>query len=443
MTSDKLRILTAKLIELLGSKSMRMGEGNETEITIHGKNQKDEDIELVSLYVEEFNTVQITQKAGWKFQHICQTVPQIEKWIESGYTHEQFRAPIATLKELHDNIKADKVTVDVKGHFNETPNSADYYIKRIKENIIDEYERTVKLCDPKEWDSLDDGKKTKEEVAERRIEMGKYMEKKLAMGFSTAYPSIRDSSDYTCPTCGNRHNIMIVDAHNITLAPSYSDREKGNIDATCVFAKGLKPKVANITLTSGQLVFGNYFRVKDQERHADTIFDPQEKDNGKPYDYYGLCSQLGRENLMHRLAEDNIGYGQMGNMSVSIFINPTKDKIIIGDGYQTYEEDDTLNPDYVKAKEGGFVMVGEISLSVWRYMFADLDVLKAANADIDMEGSDFTHILSDLSNASDNYSGYIMIDVPAGDWVLTHYYDNTPDPEDGRLFVYATFDLVK
>jgi hypothetical protein len=123
-----------------------------------------------------------------------------------------------------------------------------------------------------------------------------------------------------------------------------------------------------------------------------------------------ICSISGRFNLMKYLATKNIGYGQMGNMSVNVFLNKAGDEIIIGT-----DHDYDGNREYT-VKHKGFNNLGSISLSVWRWMCGDLQVLRE-------HGEPIPDNLKVNTQTDDDYADCILTKVQPGTWVIEHYYD--------------------
>ena len=161
--------------------------------------------------------------------------------------------------------------------------------------------------------------------------------------------------------------------------------------------------VAEISVPSGKLIFTNYF---DKEE----IYSLDKAD---------INCVAGRYELMKHLAEKNIGYGQMGNMSVSVFVNAAKDEIIIGGNY-AYTEDD----EEIEIEHPGYTELGSISLSVWRWMCGDAKILK-------QHGEELPKIKYGGETCT-NYRDYVGVKVQPGTWVIEHYYDFGND--DSKIY---------
>jgi hypothetical protein len=186
---------------------------------------------------------------------------------------------------------------------------------------------------------------------------------------------------------------------------------------------------ATIEVPSGELIFQNYF---DKEE----LYDGKEK-YGKP----SICSVLGRNKLMQELAEKNVGYGQMGNMSVTIYSNE-KDEIIIGDNGDSYYDNvgyyenhpEKIDEEWLKSEkdykefekyleDGNFKEMGNISLSVWRWMCMDKQLLEEHG---------------EKPKTDDIYQDSVNVNVQKGKYKIEHYYDF---PENGD-YIYSKLKLV-
>lgn len=151
------------------------------------------------------------------------------------------------------------------------------------------------------------------------------------------------------------------------------------------------------------MLFTNFFK-------QDNIYEFPKDVNS--YDSeHSINGITGRNNLMQYLASQNIGYGQMGNMSVNVFVNKAGDEIIIGADYGYTEEKGEFT-----VKHKGFKNLGSISLSVWRWMCGDLEVLRG-------HGEVIPDNIKVNKQTENDYKDYILTKVQPGTWVIEHYYD--------------------
>ena len=169
--------------------------------------------------------------------------------------------------------------------------------------------------------------------------------------------------------------------------------------------------VTEIEVPSGELLFTNFFK-------KDEIYKkPFEKD-----DINSINCILGEFELMKYLSEKNIGYGQMGNMSVNVFVKKTGDEIIIGTDYGYNEKDGEY-----EIKHKGFINCGRISLSVWRWMCGDIQILKEHNEEIPKD-------LKLNKSIDHDYKDYILTKVKKGTWVIEHYYSFVTEDSDNGIY---------
>jgi hypothetical protein len=239
------------------------------------------------------------------------------------------------------------------------------------------------------------------------------------------------SFDVSCGGCGQNLKPILKSKNEISLIGIKDFNEmvnKQKVDSTkwswnetnTIDISKIKPceigEIDKITteidVNSGKLLFTNFFNEKE-------IYDPKEED-------FDINSLLGRVKLAKKLAEKNVGYGQMGNMSVRIFKNSDGTEIIVGTTYMYDEDDNDIDVEFE-----GFEEIGDISLSVWRWMCADLETLDKWNESYpDMKPN--THV-------EDDYKDYVLLDVKAGRWVIDHYYDFS-ETNDG---IYSKLYLKK
>lgn len=237
-----------------------------------------------------------------------------------------------------------------------------------------------------------------------------------------------------CFHCGSNLNILVLDEKTLAYVKGqdYWDIGKAKGDQygylftasdikTCA-AKELyesKQLTSVIDVPSGELVFANYFK-------SEGIVEDLPK--GEAYSEPGINSVLGRNRVMQYKASNNVGYGQMGNMSLTVFGNK-KNKIVLGieEDYLdehlsgAYGDEDAQGyKDFKKEiKDEKLKHRGEISLSVWRWECADKSIL-------DMHGED----LSELE-------GSVIVKVAPGQYQIDHYYDFSSGP------VYSRISLIK
>ncbi len=419
---------------------------NKPEYNIDGLNSKGDEIEVGVRYIEGHDNIQMFSTGGW-FGLSSVFILSMEDF-NSINTKEELDArkdALYTIDEVVQGLEDGSFTIDTKGHNSGWNGDAVYFVEEVRDRVIqlrdDAKERSVLSFWEDGRAKRDKGKKkTTKEMADELATSGRLVE--TYTRFSTeklrnnSTLGAMDSPEMHCHNCGEKHRLIIRDKV-ITMAPTYHQEKEGIIDTTCTFADGIPTKVVNLDIPSGDIVFQNYFRVKDQDRNDDTVYDPKE---GK-YGELSVCDHQGRTNLMNKLAKNGVGYGQMGNMSLSLYINPERDKIILGDCYPDDDCEATPDPEYTKAMKEGYKAYGMLSLGVWAYYCVDRSKMIEYNTEELEKG--YNTIIESKDGENEDYGEQLIANVKKGTWTLTHYYDNTPDPESGRLFKYATLELVK
>jgi len=300
-----------------------------------------------------------------------------------------------TIVELSEGLENGSITLDLKGH---CVNPVLDNIKNTVEDLIDSIKefKSGKAIDPT----------TKKPYSKADVEMFiKYYTVDLERNYQSGH-RVRECEHY-CFDCGQYLELLIVDEKTVTLVDRvfYSDERRKNQQKDKIFSLDIAlvtdcaikkfrdagKLVSEINVPTGDLIFTNYFTKEEL------------------YTMPNNCI-TGRNNLMQYLATKNIGYGQMGNMSVSVYVKNTGDEIIIGSEYD-YDGD---YENYVEHE--GFKNIGDISLSVWRWMCGDLQVLKD-------NGEKLPTNLEINKKIDDDYKDYIWTKVTPGTWVIEHFYD--------------------
>lgn len=203
-----------------------------------------------------------------------------------------------------------------------------------------------------------------------------------------------------CSRCGKRGLRLWIKDENTLMVSHW--KEKGTL-VQCPIEDGSHKTI--IDVPTGVLQFANWFDIGDA---------PEDKEHSEEYD---LCTLLGRRNIADYLAEKGFGYGQMGNMSVYIYIAKDKKSIkILSSDYDWIEdeihylksqgEDIPANLQKIIAEkeefEANYDFIGSLSLGVWRWMCADVTNIG------DIRKSD--EILE-------------PVNVCSGKWEVIHHYD--------------------
>lgn len=282
-----------------------------------------------------------------------------------------------------------KLKIDSNGHVCTNWHDEDEienYLKMVK----DEYDRSIEF---------------KNKRLKEKPELSNYYETTDKMNKEVNEPGsmITSLSTFTmpnlqCDKCGGQlrpvvksnDEIMLVSMDDYyKLDSKFTNKVELSIIPKCKLPNDIKDKiVSEIEVPSGDLVLTNFFK-KEELRGGHK---------------FSINSLLGRVELTKHLAELNIGYGQMSNMSVDIFKRKDGKQIIIGDEEEF--EYNTNEYDYL----------GSISLAVWRWMCADKSILEKY-------GEELPELKEDDQISDSDYRDYILAKVEKGTWVIEHFFD--------------------
>ena len=176
----------------------------------------------------------------------------------------------------------------------------------------------------------------------------------------------------------------------------------------------LKPFKDSIAIPSKKFFIANYLTYNDataERGYLDLNKEP-------PFDRelkvcYSLCALLGRKNLTHYSAkENNIAYGQMGNMSIDVWQNGRE--CILCTSYlenHAAAKGDSRCKESLKLlkylKKGKFIYMNDISLSVWRWEATDYEQAQICMPFIEEHSQD-----------------YVTFPIEGTKATFEHYYDN-------------------
>lgn len=327
------------------------------------------------------------------------------------------------LKDIIKGVKDGTITILESGH----------QCNPLLDKLEYTYEHTLKIIQEYK-DKIKNGEEENDGVkCERMIDL---FESKLEAKIGQ---SIADMEQY-CFNCDANMYVKMLDEKTIGYVPTgkywdiaeksgtkygFKISKKDIPECECKHLTKAQKLTTTINVPSGKLIFQNFFR-------SEKLSDPD--DYSKP----GLNSILGRNEIMQDLAKRNVGYGQMGNMSVEIYAN--KEEIIIGnceDGYLDNEyyyeqhpekidddwKEETKNYKKFKSRldKGKFKHLGSISLGVWRWMCTDETFYKENN---EKQGE---------------YDDQVIVKVKKGTYEINHYYDF---PRNGD-YIYSTLKFKK
>lgn len=325
--------------------------------------------------------------------------------------------------QLAEKFEKNEIKIILHGHFAENQN--DWMKEQIKEDYLRDFNHKKDGANGKfdgTWDSI---KKStdKKKVEKTNKEMRDFYKMDLEHPL-TKYERIASMSDgKKCSACGKTYDIVLIDENTVSIGPGYGMKEEGDLSLDCEFASGLPHTSGTINVSGGKLVFANFFPSPSLR---------EDTPEGKKYsDEYNLCYHSGRRKITQWKAENqNVAYGQMGNMSLSVWANSKKDRIILTEAYIDSKKK------IAALKKMGMRKVGkEISLAVWRWESTDITTVEKS------EGKDIKTFIKDMAK---DYRDVVVVPVKNGKWKFDHFYDTTPEPEDeNELFIYAELKLKK
>lgn len=292
-----------------------------------------------------------------------------------------------TLKEFVEKLESGEVSLDLQGH---SPNPILPKVKRRLKNLQERAEKYRKEVEALPVESRQD----RGVQAVRMLQMANFLlQEDLA---NTYYASLEPLEVY-CFSCGNSLRLTVfgdtayltdyrkVGAAEEELAKSLKARRMDVIlnEPVLEVCEGSRlPKVweAEIEVPSGRLVFANFFLNKepgDKGRGQHLIPDFEEPSGSRTNEFDINC-ELGRYKLMQAYAEKNVGYAQMGNMSVDVFVNGAGNALkVSSEYYYDRDEDEEHTITYT-----GFYVAGQVSLGMRRWMCADEKVLEELNGHV-------------------------------------------------------------
>jgi hypothetical protein len=310
------------------------------------------------------------------------------------------------IRELCEKVRSEEITLNEAGH--RTNCSRIELLKR-----YDDYLALAAGRNDGCW-SQQAGETTEQVNAQMR----EHYQRILDMEIKQEDPLLLIDRD-CCFGCGERL-YWVLTGNQLQLRNFYDGNNFVNhpVDYVCPFQTP-QPTRGEIKITS-RLLFSNYFR------------EIEDAPEGQRYDNeWSLNHLAGRKRITEYKAAQNVAYGQMGNMSIGVYVNQAKTSIIIGPSYHPaemgdYDSDEEYEAAMQVAVFPGYEKVGEICLAVWRWEATDLNTLgDAAYAALLDEGRDV-----------------VELDVPHGVWTFEHHYDMIRRG-DSENHLYAKLDLMR
>lgn len=210
------------------------------------------------------------------------------------------------------------------------------------------------------------------------------------------------TGEFDCKVCGKKLRFCLKDENTIVLT-TLLDHPDYEIPTDCTYPDGMKPIVSYINVPSGDLLFFNYIRHQDFEL----------EDKCKYANEYSLSTYHGRIGLAKFYSSKNLGYAQMGNMSVSVMQDKMhKNRVFICSPYLENEK-------FLKNKE----IKGPIHLDVWRWHCIDSSFLNDAHKE-SIHGEIFS------------------ITVPSGRYKIIDYYAEHNEKWKDENCIYSLIKKV-
>lgn len=324
--------------------------------------------------------------------------------------------------DIYKGLKDGSITVNFNGHFETSdPEKAASRLKDFIEDFCERYEHDLDCANggnDGKWHRCADEKESVEEVNKG---MREYYAKDLDRdwGFSWNFYEYRGRS---CYCCGERIFCYFDNEKNeIYVATTWRKEDLFKNDK-CEMPK-LVPYGGTLKVDD-KLVFANYFENMREDSPHEEKWDEK----------YNINYHAGRTNTCKwKLAHQGVAYGQMGNMSVGVYLKKDKKHIILTSPYiHDYGEEEGANKEFIKKLDTEYIFKGQISLCVWRWEATNLRNTKVTLEDIKTYKEKLKKGYS---------SDYIVLDVPKGDWEFIHYYDCHED--DSSCGVYSEFRLME
>jgi hypothetical protein len=400
-------------------KSLSKFPGDENKLNGIFINYQNKETAMIVEYFPKNDSIRIYQKQS-DYNIGVQKVSVLKEYKKKNTTNKDFEKPILTRTQLAKKIQSGKITFELHGHFTGTSSTNEHMVKRLKETFLDEFERNVDGAAGE-----NDGKWTLDEkTGETMNGANKRMREHYSIKLKREYrinDHLFESYDIgNCSVCGKHLDIVLTDKNTISVYPGFRMKDVGDFNVVCDFQSGPPHTGGKIKIESDMVVTNFLPHIKGDV--------PKDKEYS---DEYSLCSYNGRRNITKWKAENkNVAYGQMSNMSLSIWINKAKDHIILTEAYM---ESDVKEK---KLKKMGMKKVGgRISLAMWRWEATDVKTLEKA------AGKKIGAIKAEMKK---DYRDIETFPVKHGEWIFNHYFDTTPDPEDeDELFIYAELKLNK
>ena len=329
--------------------------------------------------------------------------------------------------EILKGLNNGSITINFNGHCD--VNRVGY--KKLSKEFINDFDEFVihelkyaNGAGDNTWGSFKDEDATPEGQAKVNADMRDFYNKEIMSDHGLRFKFF-DWNGRSCWNCGKRIFCYINnDKREVLVATTYKSGLLKD-EKVCEFTNP-QPFQGEIDLST--VVVVNYFK-EDCDRLENDVEDY--------YGDYSLNCLAGRQRTAKWMLDNQKrAYGQMGNMSIGVYLSKTKDHIIISSAYLEDHEDSYYStPESIEQAKhilANYDYKGCISLCVWRYEVADIKNITLTNEDIEVY----------KENHKKGYmSDHIVFDVTPGKYLFTHYYDLRTDATEP--LIYGEFKLIK
>jgi hypothetical protein len=184
-----------------------------------------------------------------------------------------------------------------------------------------------------------------------------------------------------CYYCGVNLGVHVKDENNAEYfmwERGENYRNKIDIPGVCEMSdKKSRVNTYELNFPTGEVVIDNYFNPVDESRGS--LFDiPKDEQYSDKYDLQTLKGRFNRQDYLSKT--HNLGYAQMGNMSMDVFVSKDGNKLIFGDKPEGYYDKKPTAADkkFNKKFKEEYTHLGKISLSVWCWECTDKKTLTDA-----------------------------------------------------------------
>lgn len=320
--------------------------------------------------------------------------------------------------EILQGLKNKTVSINFNGHFNVNFVGQDQLSSRFIKDFEEDVNHEVSYMNGKgddKWSNRDG-----EDMKKVNSDMREFYRRKLYCDYDLEW-NFWDWKGRDCPNCGERMFFyMDNEKKQVFTSCTYKSEELKN-EKICEFSDP-KPYKGKIFLS--EAVVANYFK-----KDYGAIREIEDY-----YSRYNINSLAGRVRTADWMLENQKrAYGQMGNMSVAVYLNKDRNHILIANSWiGDLESYDYSGEAIEKAKNilDNYDYLGRISLEVWRYEVADF-------SNTGLEKKEIKEYQKKKKN--DYYQDNIIFNVVPGEYEFTHYYDIQENESD---IIYGEFKLI-